>query len=358
MVSSARVPGVLVAVLALAASLLTVLWSASPATASPATTSPATATTATTQAARTARGPAYSVPVSTLREAFSCRGRLRGADRQPVLLVHGTAFTADVNFDWNYERALPRRLGRVTCTVDLPGSGMLDVADNAEYVTYAIRRMNRRSDRLVDVVGYSQGGMLPRWSLTYWPDTRDRVDDVVGIDPSNHGTLDSQLICQPLVGCPAAFWQQASFSDFITTLNAGRETFPGIDYTVVYTITDEVVTPNLPPVASSELRGPADRVTNIAVQQLCPVHVAEHLSMGTTDPVGYAVVADALRFRGPADPDRVVSRDPRLCLRDVMPGVRRVQLPVNVLRVTEQIASAVALAPRVRREPRLPAYAR
>ena len=305
-----------------------------------------------------AQGPAYSVPRSDLRAAFSCTSALRGADRQPVLLVHGTAFTADTNFDWNYERALPRFLDRVTCTVDLPQDAMLDVADNAEYVTFAIRRMHRRSGRMVDVVGYSQGGMLPRWSLKYWPDTRDRVDDVIGIDPSNHGTLDSQIICLPLTGCPPAFWQQASFSDFITALNDGPETFRGIDYTVVYTVTDQVVAPNLPPAASSELAGPARRVSNIAVQELCPVHVAEHLSMGTTDPIGYAVVVDALRNRGPADGARVLARRPLLCARDVMPGVRRADLPANIARTTEQVATAVAEAPRVADEPRLPRYAR
>ena len=336
-----RLPRALPLVLSLAAAAATLVGVAAPA-----------------GAAAGDRGPAYSIPQAELRAAFSCTAPLRSADRQPVLLVHGTAFTADTNFDWNYERAVPRLLDRVACTVDLPQDAMLDVADNAEYVTFAIRRMHQRSGRLVDVVGYSQGGMLPRWSLKYWPDVRDRVDDVVGIDPSNHGTLDSQLICLPVTGCPPAFWQQASFSDFITTLNEGPETFRGIDYTVVYTVTDEVVAPNLPPAASSEVAGPARRVANIAVQQICPVHVAEHLSMGTTDPIGYAVVADALRHRGPADAARVLADRPLLCARDVMPGVRRVDLPANILRDTEQVATAVAAAPRVDGEPPLPRYAR
>src|ERR1700712_4770875 len=110
------------------------------------------------------------------------------------------------------------------------------------------------------------------------------VDDVVGIDPSNHGTLDVPVVCA--VGCAPAFWQQGPVSAFLTALNAGPETWSGISYTQMYTATDEVVVPNLGPAASSALHTGTGRIANVLAQSICPVHVAEHLTMGTVDPVG------------------------------------------------------------------------
>ncbi len=297
-------------------------------------------------------GPRLTVARAELRAALTCSPGLRSTRRSPVLLVHGTTLTAATNFDWNYQPALEQR-GRAWCAVDLPRSGMDDAAVASQYVTFALRRMARVSGRPIDVVGYSQGGMLPRWTLKYWPGTRRLVDDVIGIDPSNHGTLDSEVTCQ--LTCPPAFWQQATGSRFLAALNDGPETFRGIDYTVVYTLTDQVVVPNLPPAASSELAGPGRRVSNVPVQRICPAHVADHVSMGTTDPVGWAVVRDALSHDGPARAARV-SR--QVCLRDVMPGVDRAELPAQVARVSAQTVRAVGTSPQTLREPRLPAYAR
>ena len=117
------------------------------------------------------------------------------------------------------------------------------------------------------------------------------MPSVIGLDPSNHGTLTAVPVCA--VARAPAFWQQRTGSAFLAVLNAGQETYPGISYTQIYT--DEVVTPNVPPPAArSELHtGPGD-ISNIAVQQVRPGHIADHLSMGSTDPVGYVLVVAAL----------------------------------------------------------------
>ena len=154
---------------------------------------------------------------------------------------------------------------------------------------------------------------------------------------------------------PAGLLAAAPGSRFLRALNDGPETFAGIDYSVVYTLADEVVTPNLPPAASSELRTGAGTISNIPVQRICPVHLADHLSMGTTDPVGWAVALDAITHDGPARSARVFRT---VCLRDVMPGVQRAQLPANAARVAAQITTAVATSPQTTTEPPLPAYAR
>lgn len=295
-------------------------------------------------------GPALVVPTTDLERSLSCHGDLATADRTPVLLIPGTALTPDVNFDWNYAPALAAR-DQPYCLLTLPDNAMGDIQVAAEHVVHALRTMREQAGRRVDVVGFSQGGMIGRWALRFWPDTRDAVDDLVGIDPSNHGTLDAYPVCAP--GCAPAIWQQQSGSRFLAALNRDGETHPGIDYTVVYTLTDEVVVPNLPPQPSSELRTGGGDIANIAVQQICPVHVAEHLSMGSTDPVGYAVVVDALDHDGPADAARI---DPAVCTALVMPGVDPAALPLDETRYLGQVVTTLATHPHVPAEPPLRDY--
>jgi triacylglycerol esterase/lipase EstA (alpha/beta hydrolase family) len=213
--------------------------------------------------------------------------------------------------------------------------------------------MYAAAHRRVSVVGFSQGGMVPRWALKWWPDTRAMVDDLVGIDPSNHGTLDAEGVC--LLPCAPSFWQQRTGSQFLRALNAGGETFAGISYTQVYSIEDEVVVPNLGPAASSALHTGAGAIANIAAQSICPLHVAEHLTMGTLDPVAYAVVLDALTHPGPADAARIPRR---VCTQLLMPGVSPAAALRGELRVSLQVDEQLAFYPRVAAEPPLASYAR
>jgi hypothetical protein len=194
--------------------------------------------------------------------------------------------------------------------------------------------------------------MIGRWALKFWPDTRADVDDYVSIDGSNHGTLDAYPVCA--AGCAPSIWQQRTGSRFLSALNAGGETYAGISYTQIYTVTDEVVFPNLPPAASTALHtGPGD-IRNIAVQRICPAHVAEHLSMGTVDAVGYALVLDAITHDGPADPARL---GPSVCGRALMPGVNPLTLPINEARVGAEVATTLATYPHTSAEPPLADYA-
>ncbi|MBN9736627.1 MULTISPECIES: lipase [unclassified Pseudonocardia] len=296
-------------------------------------------------------GPELTAP--GVGENLTCFGDLSDDTAgAPVLLVPGTTLDPDVNFDWNYARAFAAE-GRSYCWVELPRHATGDIQVAAEHVVDAIRTMHDESGDRIAVVGFSQGGMVPRWALKYWPDTRGMVSDMIGIDPSNHGTLDAYPVCAP--GCVPAFHQQQTGSQLLGALNDGPETFAGIDYTVVYTVTDEVVVPNLPPAASSELRGGEGATANIPVQRICPAHVAEHLIMGSTDPVGYAVVADALEHDGPASADRI---DRATCLQAVMPAVDPVALPVNEARLLGQVGTSIATEPRTVAEEPLRDYAR
>ena len=104
--------------------------------------------------------------------------------------------------------------------------------------------MHSAAGRKIGVLGFSQGGMVPRWAFRFWPDTRAMVDDDIGLDASNHGTQNSEF-CAAVKSCPAAFWQQRASAEFIKALNSFKETFAGISYTEIYSRNDEVVTPQL-----------------------------------------------------------------------------------------------------------------
>jgi triacylglycerol esterase/lipase EstA (alpha/beta hydrolase family) len=301
------------------------------------------------------RGPRLEVPRTQLRAALRCTPSVRTDAREPILLVPGTTMTPEVNFSWNYEPALDA-LGLPYCTVELPDRAMSDIQVAAEYVVYALRQMSRfegkAKARKVQVIGYSQGGMVPRWALRFWPDTRKLVDDDVGLDASNHGTVTAEGACA-LEGCAPAVWQQRSSSAFIAALNSYTETFPGISYTEVYSQNDEIVVPNLNEEGSSSVHVGGGEIANIAVQEVCPGHVADHLAMGSYDPVGYALALDAVTHAGPAQRARIALT---VCAEPFQPGVDAETFVAEDARYDAWAGETFATWPRVDAEPPLRCY--
>ncbi len=259
-------------------------------------------------------GPALSVPLDKLKAALNCTAGIALTTRNPILLVPGTNLDPSSNYSWNYERAFSA-LKWPYCTITLPYHTMGDIQVAGEYVVYALRTIAGTSGRKVDILGYSQGGMLPRWAFRFWPDTRRLVHTYVALDPSNHGTLDANATCQR--SCAPADWQQAAGAHFITALNSRTETFAGIYYTVIYSRTDEIVVPNLNASGSSSLHTGAGRIANIAVQQICPNDTSDHLAMGSYDAVAYALAVDAFSHEGLADPARIPTT---VCAEPFQPG--------------------------------------
>ena len=299
-----------------------------------------------------APGPKLVVSHKRLAAAVTCEGHLAKANRETVLLIPGTTLNPHVEYSWNWKPAL-RELGWPFCSVRLPGNAMGDIQTAAEYVVHAVRVIHRRSGRRVEVLGHSQGGMIGRWALRFWPDTRSKVDDLVGLAPSNHGTEDTAAACAGPGGCAPAFWQQDARARFIAALNSVRETFHGISYTSVYTHDDEVVTPNLDDTGSSSLHGGGGRITNVALQDICPADPSEHLNIGTADPVAYALAIDAFTHPGPAKPSRI---DSAVCSEQYMPGVDPSTFASDYAAEGTFIEQVIASYPRVAEEPPLRCY--
>lgn len=295
-------------------------------------------------------GPPLTVSQNALRASLACTSGIATSPRNPILLVPGTNLDPGPNYSWNYERAFTA-MGWPYCTVTLPFHSMGDIQTAGQYVVHALRTIAAMTKKRVDVLGYSQGGMLPRWALRFWPGTRSLVKDLVGIDPSNHGTLDAEVACQKQ--CPPAYWQQATGSHFLAALNSRAETFSGIDYTVIYSRTDEVVVPNLDASGSSSLHTGSGKIANIAVQSICPNDTSDHLAMGTYDPVAYALVVDAFTHSGTANPARI-SRS--VCLEPFQPGVNPNTFAGNYANFLSAIGQAFEESPEVVAEPPLDCY--
>jgi hypothetical protein len=297
-------------------------------------------------------GPALDVAPRILRASLHCHGDLRGGV-EPVLLVPATGVSPDENYSWNWERALAL-LDRPYCTVEIPEHTLGDLQLNVQYVVYALREMHARSGRQVHVLGHSQGGNLPRWALRFWPDVRGIVDDHVGWAPANHGTNAPIVLARCAAGCAVAFRQQLADTQYVRALNSRSETFRGISYTEVYTRNDQFVQPAGDNSGTSSLHGGGGAITNIAVQDVCPADAADHLSIGTFDPVAYGLTIDALEHPGPADPSRI---RPSVCSDAFMPGVDRANFATDLATSASALFSHVSAAPPARDEPPLACYA-
>ena len=295
-------------------------------------------------------GPALSVPAAKLEGALACTSNVaRG--RQTVLFVPGTTVNPREDYSWNWFRALDR-LGRPYCAVTLPFNTTGDTQIASEYVVHAIRSIFGTTKRKVQVIGHSQGGTEPRFALRFWPDLRSKVDDYIGFAATNHGSALIRGLCAP--SCSPALWQQIDGSDYVRAMNSHQETFAGISYTAIYTRFDQFVQPNLDDTGTSSLSGPGD-ITNVATQDVCPANTAEHIAVGTYDPVAYALAMDALTHPGPADPARIPAS---VCNEVFMPGIDPRTFAANLADAYNQIFVSLTTDPRVEREPELKPYTR
>lgn len=110
-----------------------------------------------------------------------------------------------------------------------------------------------------------------------------------------------------------AQWQQMDGSNYIRALNSVQETFAGVSYTNAYTRFDEIVSPP----ESAELHTGPGRITNVEIQDICPLDPSEHLVLSVANATGFALAMDALGRDGPANVARVAARG---CAQPAIPG--------------------------------------
>ncbi|PYZ94738.1 lipase [Salipaludibacillus keqinensis] len=157
----------------------------------------------------------------------------------------------------------------------------------------------------VDIIGHSQGGMMPRHYLKFLGGDKF-VENLIAFVPSNHGTTGFFGLEQinsgvaDISSCKAC-QQQLVGSEFVEELNKGNETPGNVSYTVISTKKDQVVIPY----TSAFLNGPEKQVSNITIQDYYPLSIIGHQEI-VYDPLSFSFVFDALAHQGPADPDRAV----------------------------------------------------
>ncbi|MGW2343381.1 esterase/lipase family protein [Streptomyces sp. NPDC001661] len=228
---------------------------------------------------------------------------------RPVVLIHGTL----ENMNDNWRGAAPLLANNGYCVFAFnygadkatsPIQGTAHMKDSAARLGAFVDKVRGATGTAeVDLVGHSQGGgPLPRTYLKDDPSAAGKVGKLVGITPSNHGTtlsgiteLGRQLhLLEPVNGfldktAPALVEQEVG-SDFNKALDAGGDTVPGVDYTVIATKYDEVVSPY----TNAYLRaGPGASVRNIRLQDTCAKDYADHLE-APYDPVTLTHVLNAL----------------------------------------------------------------
>lgn len=223
---------------------------------------------------------------------------------RPVLLVHGTwmnayngfAFMGQpikdagfCTFTFNYGRANLVQGGGLGSV--LPGTmGTGYIQDSAKQLAVFVDRvLDATGAPEVDIIAHSQGGSMSNW-YTKFEGGADKVAKLITYGATHHGTtldgigalgravnnfgIDILGFIEIFVGHSGI--QQTVGSDFVNELNAGGDTVPGVDYTVVGTRYDEVTTPFDLTFLKS---GPAAPVRNITLQDGCEQDLSDHLTM-------------------------------------------------------------------------------
>lgn len=296
--------------------------------------------------------PKLTVPQAKLAAALTCTEGVENATRTPLMLVTGTGASGDEA----YAIGKPAfdHDGTPVCYVNFPNFTTADIQVSVQYLVYGLREMHRRAGRKLAVFGISQGGLLPRVALTYWPSLRAKVDDVISAAGTHHGTniAGRQRCGKNGFKCIPAGFQQRAGSNFLTALNRkGRDETPGpTSWTTVRSATDETVQPQTGRHPTSALAG----ATNVLIQDICPGRETTHIGTAL-DSVTFELILDAVNNPGPA---RVQRLPADVCDHPYARGMDEAQTDA-VLNASGGLTSGrYDSQPKVAREPRLLSWMR
>jgi len=239
---------------------------------------------------------------------WSCKPS--AAHPNPVVLVHATG----VNLGTNWVALSPMLANAGYCVYAFNYGmtwlslgrigGLGDITASAKVLSSFVDRVRTSTGAAkVDLVGHSQGGMMPNYYLKKLGGA-SKVRTMIGLSPSNHGTTLSGVVTLGinlnLIGfANTILWgsglsglqQQMSTSTFQKNLWVGGDTVPGPRYVVIQTKYDLVVTPY----TNAYLSGGE----NILIQDQCPNDRVGHVGMFADGPV----LANVMNELGPNVPN-------------------------------------------------------
>jgi triacylglycerol lipase len=229
---------------------------------------------------------------------WSCRPS--SAHPQPVVLVHG--LFASMTDDWQTMSPLLANNGYCVfaLTYGVPPDAQFPAdqfgGQNAmeqsagELSAFVDRVLAATGAKKVDVVGHSEGATMPDYYIEYLGGAK-KVDRYVGISGVKHGTTLHGVATlatefeslfggpEPSLGSCVSCPEFVVGSDYIKAIEA-RAPAHSVVYTNITTRYDELVSPH----TSGYLDGP--NVTNITVQDDCPLDFSDHLSIVSSPRTG------------------------------------------------------------------------
>jgi hypothetical protein len=233
----------------------------------------------------------------------------------PIILVNGTTETQAYNWSVGAPvlanagyKVYSFAYGASTTIPGFPFGGVADIAQSAQQLSAQIDAvLTETGASKVILVGHSQGGgILPAYYMNVMGGA-DKVSQLIGIAPSNHGTdvnyaayaLTLPVLGPLLTGLLSAtlpsLEQQSITSPFQQIVYGNGDTRPGVLYTTIVSTFDEVLTPY----TQQFLDGP--NVTNIVIQDQHPGFMGGHLSV-LVNPAVWSYVLDALEANPAANP--------------------------------------------------------
>jgi len=296
--------------LACATAVLATAWPAS------ASAAPPYPVSYTFQQALFAQGQAPDSPPPGAND-FGCKPSAEHPE--PVVLVHGLLANQTVNFQtvspllandgYCVFSLTYGTLDRVSSPFYQPG-GLAKMEDSAEQLSAFVDRVLAATGAAkVDIVGHSEGSLMPDYYVKFLGGSAV-VRHYVGITTLWHGTNVAGLATVDQIGrafglsdtleqgvanfcasCP----EFLAGSAFMNKLRSGGVAVPGVSYTSIVTRNDELVVPYTSGIET------APNMTNLVVQNQCPLDQAEHVSMAA-DPV---VAQDVLNALDPGHPGAV-----------------------------------------------------
>ncbi len=193
--------------------------------------------------------------------------------------------------------------------------GVMDIRESAltQFGPFVDRVLAATDAQQVDVIGHSEGSVMPRYWMKYGPsvapDGTPKVAHMIGVAPASQGALDAELaerlrstepfksIQQAIAdnGC-AACLQLMNGSEFMASINStapfpgqrfSGPAQPGVSYMMLATTWDNFVVPY----RAGFIDHP--QFKNQTVQDSCMIDHADHLSIAF-DPVAYDLILTEL----------------------------------------------------------------